>query len=326
MRSAAIPGQSQATGVAEAPAGVAWPALPLAEWQDTRDTLHLWTQVVGKIRLGLMPPRNHWWQVPLYVTARGLTTSLMPYRNRGVEIEFDFHRHVLDIRTSDGETTKVSLEPRSVADFYAETMSRMDELGMEVKIFTRPVEVAGAIPFEHDHEHVSYDPEYAHRFWQSLVNAQRVFVKFGSGFVGKTSPINFWWGGFDLAGGRFSGRPAPPHPGGIPNCPDFVTRFAYTHEEAAYGYWPGGGGEGSFYAYAYPEPAGYAKVPVRPDDAYFDRELGDFLLPYQSVRSAVDPDALLAGFLRSTYEAAANLGSWDRRALEKPTHLPAPSR
>src|SRR5258708_22266935 len=248
MRSAAIPGQSQATGVAEAPAGVAWPALPLAEWQDTRDTLHLWTQVVGKIRLGLMPPRNHWWQVPLYVTARGLTTSLMPYRNRSVEIEFDFHRHVLDIRTSDGETSQVSLEPRSAADFYAETMRRMGELGVEGKIFTRPIEVADAIPFEDDHEHVSYDPVYAHRFWQSLVNAQRVFVGFGSGFVGKTSPINFWWGGVDPAGGRFSRRLPPPPPRGVPHRPDLLARFAYTHAEAPFGYRAGGTGGGTSYA------------------------------------------------------------------------------
>jgi hypothetical protein len=241
----------------------------------------------------------------------------MPHGRRGVEIEFDFHRHVLDIQTTGGEAREVRLEPRSVADFYAETMGRLAELGVELEIFGRPIEVAGAIPFEDDREHSSYDAEYARRFWQSLVQVQRVFVDFGSKFVGKVSPVNFWWGAFDLASGRFSGRAAPPHPGGVPDCPDFVTRFAYTHEVFAYGYWPGGSDEGSFYAYAYPEPPSYAEASVEPAAAYYEGELGDFLLPYQAVRSAGDPDAVLREFLQSTYEAAADLGGWDRDSLER---------
>ena len=293
-----------------------WPALPLAAWQDTRDTLHMWTQIVGKVRLGLMPMINHWWQVPLYVTARGLSTSLMPYGNRGLEMEFDFQRHVLDIRTTDGHAREVALAPRSVADFYAEVMAALAEVGMSITMVARPIEVEGPIPFAEDDEHHSYDAEYARRFWESLVQTQRVFTAFRSGFVGKVSPVNFYWGAFDLASGRFSGRPAPTHPGGVPNCPDYVQRAAYTHEVSAYGYWPGGGDEGTFYAYAYPAPRGYAEHTVRPADAHYDPDLAEFLLPYAAVRSADDPDARLTEFLTSTYEIAADLGHWDRQGLE----------
>jgi hypothetical protein len=306
-------GQSQAGADASGP----WPALPLVVWEDTRDTLHMWTQIVGKVRLGLMPMINHWWQVPLYVSSRGLTTSLMPYAARGLEMEFDFHRHVLDIRTTEGETRGVRLEPRSVADFYEETMGRLAELGMPLEIVARPIEVADGIPFAEDREHQSYDSEYARRFWQSLVQTQRVFVDFRSKFVGKVSPVNFYWGAFDLASGRFSGSEAPAHPGGVPNCPDFVQRFAYTHEVSAYGYWPGRGDEGTFYAYAYPAPPGYSERSVRPAAAYHDAALGEFLLPYETVRSAKDADALLTEFLQSTYEVAADLGGWDRKSLER---------
>jgi hypothetical protein len=276
----------------------------------------MWTQIVGKIRLGLMPMINHWWQVPLYVSSRGLTTSLMPYGERGLEMEFDFERHVLAITTTEGGVREVRLEPRSVADFYAETMARLEELDMPVKILARPTEVEVAIPFVEDHQHDSYDAEYAHRFWQSLVQADRVFTGFRSGFVGKASAVNFWWGAFDLASARFSGREAPEHPGGVPNCPDWVMRAAYSHEVSAHGYWPGAADEGAFYAYAYPAPHGYADWPVEPGAAYYDSALGEFLLPYRAVRAADDPDGMVNAFLRSTYEAAAELAAWDRRALE----------
>ena len=297
---------------------LAWPAVPLIAWEDTKDTLHMWTQIVGKIRLELMPMMNHWWQVPLYVSARGLTTSVMPYGDRGLEMEFDFHRHVLQITTTEGQARAVRLEPRSVADFYAETMARLAEVDMAVKIVARPSEVAVAIPFADDQEHHSYDARYARLFWQSLVQADRVFTDFKSGFVGKASPVNFWWGAFDLASGRFSGREAPLHPGGVPNCPDWVIQEAYSHEVSNHGYWPGAGDEGAFYAYTYPAPPGYAGWPVQPEAAYYDPAWSEFLLPYQAVRAAEDPDGLLLTFLQSTYEAGAELGAWDRRALERP--------
>jgi hypothetical protein len=295
----------------------AWPALPLAAWEDTKDTLHMWTQIVGKIRLGLMPMINHWWQAPLYVSPRGLTTSLMPYGNRGLEMEFNFKRHVLEISTTEGQVREIRLEPRSVADFYAETMALLAELDIAVKVFARPVEVAVAIPFAEDQEHHSYDAEYAHRFWQSLVQVNRVFTEFRSGFVGKASPVNFWWGSFDLASGRYSGREAPLHPGGVPNCPDYVQQAAYSHEVSAYGYWPGRGDEGTFFAYAYPAPPGYPAWSVKPEAAVYDRDFREFMLPYRAVRAADDPDQLLLAFLQSTYEAAAELGRWDRPALER---------
>jgi Family of unknown function (DUF5996) len=293
----------------------AWPALPVREWEATRDTVHMWTQIVGKIRLALEPMVNHWWQVPLYVNALGLTTSLMPYRDGGLEIVFDFRRHVLGIVTVTGKRRELVLEPRSVADFYAELFARLAEVGVEVAIMARPVEVSVAIPFAEDQEHASYDPEYMHKFWRSLVSADRVFTDFRSRFVGKVSPVHFFWGAFDLAVTRFSGRTAPRHPGGVPNCAPWVMERAYSHEVSSCGYWPGGGEEGAFYSYAYPEPAAFREQPVA-TAAYYDEGMGEFLRPYETVRTADDPDAVLLEFLQSTYEAAANLADWDREQLE----------
>lgn len=294
----------------------AWPELTLSEWEDTRDTLHLWTQVVGKIRLELEPMVNHWWQVPLYVSARGLTTSLMHTSTTGLEAEFDFVDHALVLRTSAGGESRVALEPRSVADFYGATMTALSRLGVEVSIFARPTEIPDAIPFEEDEQHRSYDSGAAQRFWRALVEAHRVMGVFRARFVGKVSPVHFFWGAADLAVSRFSGREAPLHPGGVPNCPDWVQQMAYSHEVSSCGFWPGGSAEGSFYAYAYPAPDGFADWPVRPDGAYYATDLGEFILPYQSVRTAPDPDALLLEFFQSTYEAVAQLAEWDRVALE----------
>ena len=294
----------------------AWPELTLAGWQDTCDTLHLWTQVVGKVRLALEPMVNHWWQVPLYVSARGLTTSVMHSNGLDLEMEFDFVDHVLDIRASSGARRRVVLEPRSVADFYAETMAGLAEIGVPVKIWPRPVEVSEAIPFPEDEVHHAYDAGAAQRFWVALSHARRVMSKFRAGFLGKASPVHFFWGGFDLAVTRFSGRPAPKHRGGVPNCPDWVMEQAYSHEVSSCGFWPGGSAEGSFYSYAYPAPEGFAYSKVEPSAAYFDEALGDFILPYAAVRTAPDPDALVLEFFQSTYDAAAELGRWDRAALE----------
>ena len=296
--------------------GQAWPELPLAGWQDTRDTLHLWTQIVGKVRLALEPMVNHWWQVPLYVSARGLTTSLMHAGPTGLEIEFDLIDHVLALRTSNGRSSHVMLEPRSVASFYEATMAALRELGVPVTIFARPVEVVEAIPFAQDEQHRSYDGEAVHRFWMALVQAHRVMARFRGRFAGKVSPVHFFWGGADLAVTRFSGRKAPKHPGLVPNCADWVMELAYSHEVSSCGFWPGGSVEGAFYSYAYPQPDGYAAWPVTPDAAYYDNDFGEFLLPYAAVRTAEDPDALLLSFFESTYEAAANLAGWDRAALE----------
>jgi hypothetical protein len=301
-----------------------WPPLPLAAWADTRDTLHLWTQIVGKVRLALAPALNHTWQSPLYVNVRGLTTSLMPLGVRAVEMQFDFHRHVLDIQTTDGQNRQVSLEPRSVADFYTETMTRLDELDIPVRIMPRPVEVAVAIPFTDDDTHASYDAAYAHRFWLSLVQAQRVFTEFRSRFVGKVSPVHFFWGSFDLAVTRFSGRDAPLFPGAPPNCAPWVMQEAYSRELSSCGYWPGGADEGSFYSYAYPEPEGFRDRRVEPADVSYAPELGEFLLPYELVRKAENPDAFLLGFLQSTYEAAADAAGWNRTELEaRPGRTPS---
>jgi hypothetical protein len=296
----------------------AWPDLTLSRWQDTRDTLHLWTQVVGKVRLALDPMINHWWQVSLSVSARGLTTSLMHAGARGLEIEFDFVDHALDLRTTDGAGRRVPLEPRSVASFYQATMSALDDLGVHVTVYPRPSEVAEAIPFDEDEVHRSYDPDAARRFWLALVQVHRVLVQFRSAFIGKASPVHFFWGGADLCTTRFSGRPAPRHPGGVPNCPDWVQELAYSHEVSSCGYWPAGADEGAFYAYAYPEPLGFAGWPVEPAEAFYDPNFGEFLLPYTAVRTASDPDATLLSFFQSTYEAAADLGRWDRTALEAP--------
>jgi Family of unknown function (DUF5996) len=293
----------------------AWPELTPATWADTRDTLHMWTQVVGKVRLALAPRVNHWWNVTLYVTARGLTTSLMPYRADGVEMAFDFRDHVLTIDRTDGRSATVALASRSVADFYAETMARLAELDVHVDILARPVEVPEAIPFADDDVHASYDADAAHRFWLLLVQAQRVLSRFRSGFVGKASPVHFFWGGFDLAVTRFSGRSAPLHPGGVPNCADWVMHEAYSHEVSSAGYWPSGADEGIFYSYAYPEPGGYRVAPGGP--GAYDDGLREFVLPYAAVREAADPDATLLDFLEATYAAAADLGGWDRAALDR---------
>jgi hypothetical protein len=297
-------------------AEVTWPELTLSAWEDTRDTFHMWTQVVGKVRLALEPMVNHWWQVPLYVTARGLTTSLMHAGTTGLEIEFDLIDHMLDLRTSHGRSRQVTLEPRSVASFYEATMVALGELGVRVTISPRPQEVIEAIPFAQDEEHHAYDAAAVHRFWLALVQIHRVMIRFRARFVGKASPVHFFWGGPDLAVTRFSGRRAPKHPGGVPNCADWVQELAYSHEVSSCGFWPGGSSEGSFYSYAYPQPDGFAAWPVLPDAAYYGDEMGEFLLPYTAVRTANDPEAALLAFFESTYEAAAELGGWDRAALE----------
>jgi hypothetical protein len=287
-----------------------WPAVPLDQWQPTRDTVHLWTQIVGKTRLALAPPLNHWWGSALYVNARGLTTSLMPYAGGGAEIEFDFTGHQLTITTTAGTIRRIKLEPRTVADFYAEYQSRVADLGIDAAITTMPNEIPGAIPFDADTVHADYDAEAMHRFWLSLVSAHRVMSRFRAGFRGKASPVHFFWGAFDLAATRFSGRPAPPHPGGVPNCPDWVMREAYSDEVSSCGYWPGGAAEGAFYSYAYPVPDGFSEQPVTPDAAYYDHQLGEFVLPYAAVRAASDPDDYLLGFLDTTFQAAYRTAGW----------------
>jgi hypothetical protein len=296
-----------------------WPDLPLADWADTCATLHLWTQIVGKIRLAHAPMVNHWWQVPLYVTCRGLTTSPIPYGARSFQIDFDFIDHRLKLQTSTGETESIPLGPRTVADFYAEIMSRLRGLGLETHIWTMPVEIEGAIPFDQDHAHDSYDAEYVNRFWRVLVQVDRVFTQFRSPFLGKVSPVHFFWGSFDLAVTRFSGRLAPPLTSQSPNVGAWVMREAYSHEVSSSGFWPGNGGygKGAFFSYAYPEPEGFAKAPSRPDATFYDESLGQFILPYDVVRQAPSPDDCLMDYLRTTYDAAADGGHWDRAALER---------
>ncbi len=301
------------------PTDTTWPSLPLAAWQDTYETLRLWTQIVGKIRMALAPKLNHWWHSTLYVTPRGLTTSSIPYGTRTFEISFDFLEHHLQIDTSDGTTKRIALVPRSVADFYQEIMSSLSASGIEVHIWTMPQEVADPIPFDQDRKHTAYDPEYAQRFWQILVQANRVLTAFRSRFIGKCSPVHFFWGSCDLAVTRFSGRPAPEHPGGIPGMADWVTREAYSHEVSSCGFWPGGGSveEPIFYAYAYPAPERFRDYPIQPKEGFYSSDMQEFILPYEAVRQADDPDAVILAFLQSTYEAAANLGNWDRAALER---------
>jgi len=295
-----------------------WPALPLDSWQDTYETLHLWSQIIGKIRLSQMPWINHSWHVPLYVTARGLTTSLIPHGNRGFEIDFDFIDHRLHIAASDGERSSFALEPMPVAEFYRKVMTALDELAIDVQIWQMPVEIPDPIePFSENGTQSAYDAEAVERFWKALLQIHRVFTAFRANFIGKVSPVHFFWGAFDLAVTRFSGRTAPKHPGGAPNCADWVMEEAYSHELSSAGFWPGAGlGEAAFYAYAYPEPDGFAEHAIRPREAYYNRELGEFVLPYEAVRTAEDPDAMLLDFLQSTYEAAAILAGWDRDALE----------
>jgi hypothetical protein len=300
-----------------------WPSLPLEAWAETYATLHLWTQIVGKVRLAQSPWVNHAWQVTLYVTARGLTTSPIPHGTRTFQIDFDFVAHQLTLQSNDGGTGGFALEPQSVAAFYGRLMAEMETLGLHVNIYARPNEVADPIRFDQDETHRAYDREYAHRFWQILVQADRVFKQFRARFIGKCSPVHFFWGAPDLAVTRFSGRRAPEHPGGVPNLPDWVAREAYSHEVSSCGFWPGGGAVpyAAFYSYAYPEPAGFSAAPVKPDAAFYSAELREFILPYDAVRQAESPDGTLLDFLQSTYEAAANLAQWDRGALER-THDP----
>jgi hypothetical protein len=305
-------------------AATIWPDLPYPAWRDTVATLHLWTQIVGKVRLALAPWVNHGWQVALYVTARGLGTSPIPIGRDILEIEFDFIGHRLAVRTSRGEERALPLERQTVAEFHRRVMELLHGIGIAVAINDMPNEIPNPIRFSEDRAHAAYDAAAAHRFWRALVQADRVFKLFRSGFVGKTSPVHFFWGSFDLAVTRFSGRPAPPHPGGVPGLPDAVTREAYSHEVSSAGFWPGNDAfpRAAFYAYAYPEPPGFRERPV-PPGAHFDGTLGEFVLPYDAVRAAAAPDALLLEFLSSTYAAAADCGGWDRAALECPLGAPA---
>jgi hypothetical protein len=292
-----------------------WPALPLSEWADTYATLHMWTQVVGKVRLALSPRVNHWWEVPLYVSARGLTTSPIPYENGIFEVQFDFIEHKLEIATTGGEIMSLRLVPRTVADFYAEFMEMIHSLGINVRTWKMPVEVPNPIRFDQDRTHASYDPEYAHRFWRILVTVDSVFKEFRSLFIGKASPVHFFWGSFDLAVTRFSGRRAPERPGA-----DRITREAYSHEVISVGFWPGGGDikDTAFYAYAAPEPAGFGDHPVRPAKAFYSKQMSEFFLMYDDVRAADSPRDALLEFCQCTYEAGADLGKWDRANLERP--------
>jgi hypothetical protein len=297
-----------------------WPELAVADWEATRDTLHLWTQVVGKVRTARAPLVNHWWNVPLYVTSRGLTTSLVPHpTGPSFSIDFDFLASELQIATVEGGTATMTLEPRSVGEFHGLVLGALDRLGVGTGIWPVPVEIPGAVPFADDDVHTAYDPDAARTFWRVLVEITRVFEEFRAGFVGKASPVHFFWGALDLATTRFSGRTAPPHPGGAPNCGPHVMLEAYSHEVSSAGFWPGGpGAEGTFYSYAYPEPDGFRDAPVQPREAHYDADLGEFVLPYEAVRTAADPDAVLLDFLQSTYEAAAGAAGWDRGSLERP--------
>jgi hypothetical protein len=296
-----------------------WPDLPLSDWADTCATLHLWTQVVGKIRLAHAPMINHWWQVPLYVTCRGLTTSPIPYGGKSFQIDFDFIDHTLTLKTSNGAIEAIVLGPRTVADFYAEIMGRLRGMGLETRIWTMPVEIPDAIPFEQDRTHGSYDPEYVERFWRILVQVDRVFTLFRGQFLGKASPVHFFWGSFDLAVTRFSGRTAPRLAGDSPNLGAWVMQEAYSHEVSSCGFWPGNGGFGTaaFYSYAYPEPQGFAPAPTSPPATYYDQNLGQHILPYDAIRKTQSPDDELMQYLLSTYRAAADLGTWDRAVLER---------
>ncbi len=307
--------------VSPGPPADAWPPLPLAEWRDTRETLHLWTQIVGKTRLALAPMVNHWWQVPFYVSARGLTTSRMPYRADGVTVEFDFLDHQLIAQRDDGREWRTALTPRSVAAFYRDYTAGLRLLDIDVRMWPVPVEIPDAIPFEQDERHAAYDPAAAHRFWRALAQADRVLHIFRGRYIGKASPVHFFWGSFDLACTRFNGARAPQHPGGVPGVADWVTREAYSHSCISAGWWPGTASgpvtEPVFYAYAYPEPAGCPTAAIRPDGAFYDGRMREWILPYAAVRAASDPDRAALEFFQSTYEAAATLGGWDRSALER---------
>ncbi|GAA3070382.1 DUF5996 family protein [Pseudonocardia yunnanensis] len=295
-----------------------WPILPVAQWQPTRDTLHLWAQIIGKIRLANSPLINHWWNVPLYVTSRGLTTSLIPHDSgRNFQIDFDFHTHQLQITTSDGQLRSLSLEPRTVADFYKRVLNHLNDLGLATRIWPMPVEIENAIPFDKDDTHASYDRDHVQRYWRTLVQTDRVMHEFRSRFLGKASPVHLWWGALDLATSRFSGRPAPPHPSSAPHLGPHVMLEAYSYEVSSCGYWPDGD-QGLFYSYIYPEPDGFRDAPVT-DGAYYSHELGEFVLPYERIRESADPDNLLLDFLQSTYVAAAEHAGWQRSSLERST-------
>ena len=298
--------------VSDSPAS--WPELHLESWQDTRDTLHMWMQIVGKVRLALTPKENHWWNVPLYVSSHGLTTSAIPYDDRVFELEFDFIDHKLHLRISDGTAKELPLRPQSVADFYKEFVAMLHSAGIDVQIWKMPVEIPDPIPFDQDRVHASYDPDSAHRFWRILVSTDEVLKEFRSRFIGKSSPVHFFWGSFDMAVTRFSGRRAPERPGA-----DVITREAYSHEVISGGFWPGGGEvkDAAFYCYAAPEPAGFAQQRVRPEAAFYHPNLKEFVLMYDDVRRTSSPSNTLLDFLESTYEAGANLGKWDRASLER---------
>lgn len=297
----------------------AWPSLPLESWSDTCATLHMWTQIAGKIRLAQSPWVNHSWQTTLYVTCRGLTTSPIPYGTRTFQIDFDFIDHRLTVQDCDGRSGAFALEPQSVAAFYQRLMEEMGRLDLLVHIHKKPNEVPEPIRFDLDETHKAYDREHAHRFWRILVQADRVLKQFRSPFIGKCSPVHLFWGALDLAVTRFSGRPAPVHPGGVPNLPDSVTREAYSQEVSSCGFWAGGGAVAypAFYSYAYPQPAGFSAARVQPAAAFYSADLGEFILPYDAVRTSESPDRTLLEFLQSTYEAAANLANWNRRSLER---------
>jgi hypothetical protein len=301
-----------------------WEPLPDQDWQPTIRSLHRWSQIVGKIRLALAEPIPHWWHVTLYVSARGLTTSAIPYRGGLFELEFDLREHLLSLRTSDGSSGAVPLGPTSVADFFGEVTGLLRTFGIDARIRPVPAEVADAVPFADDTAPGGYDPDHARALHGALINARRILTRFRGRYVGKASPVHFFWGGFDLATTRFSGRSAPRHPGRIPNCPDYVMWEAYSHEVSSAGWWPGGDGIGpAFYAYMYPEPEGYSSAAIEPTGAFYDRGLRDFILPYRDAAEADDPDALVLAFLQSTYAAGSTLSQWDRAALERST---GPSR
>jgi len=295
-----------------------WPELPFKQWGDTLETLHMWSQIVGKIRMELSPWLNHSWSVPLYVTSRGLTTSPIPYGGRTFEIDFDFADHRLPIRSSDGQARWLALEPKSVARFYHELLEALTGMGIDVSIHPVPNEIPEPIPFPEDEVHGTYDPEHAQRLWGALVQSDRVMKAYRARFTGKVSPVHFFWGSFDLALTRFSGRDAPEHPGGIPNLPDEITREAYSHEVSSCGFWPGNreAPDPIFYAYAYPTPEGFSEASVSPEAAFWLADLGEFALPYEAVRAAESPDDELDSFLESTHAAAADLANWDREHLE----------
>ncbi len=296
-----------------------WPTLQTAGWLETRATLHMLTQIVGKTRLALAPFQNHWWQVPLYLTSRGLTTSAIPWREHTIEIEFDLVRHLLEVRSSLGQSGSIPLASRPVADFFSDYLDLLASFNVRPKFLKRPVEVQESIPFAEDFKHRTYDPEWAGAFWRVLLGVRNVFEQFRGEFIGKASPVHFFWGSMDLAATRFSGRPAPRHPGGAPNVANYVMEEAYSHEVSSAGFWPGDDSypQAILYSYAYPEPQGFASAAVAPKLARYDGTLREFVLPYEELRLEEEPEKDLMEFLRSTYAAAATLGKWDRRALER---------